>query len=49
MADNGSCRECKFAQKTAKDRKPMRPGTMWCDKHRKAVQNNYTCGQFTKK
>jgi len=49
MSDKPSCRECKFASKKAKDNKPMRPGTLYCSAHRKAVMANYSCGQFMKR
>ena len=49
MAERPVCRECKQASKVAKDKKPMRPGTLWCTVHRKSVQINYTCGQYVKK
>ncbi len=46
--DRGSCRGCVHSAKTGKDKKPMRPGTVFCELHRKSVQNNYVCGQFKK-
>ena len=49
MSDQPACRECKFANKKGKDGKPMRPGTLYCSAHRKAVQANYNCGQFAKR
>lgn len=49
MSERGICKECAHAQKQGKDKKTMRPGTVYCDLHRKAVVNNYTCGQFKKK
>jgi hypothetical protein len=49
MSEKPACRECKHASKCGKDRKPMRPGTLYCGVHRKAVMANYSCGQFAKK
>ena len=49
MSDKPACRECKFGLKKDKHNKPMRPGTIWCNAHRKAVQANYSCGQFAKR
>jgi len=49
MSDRSTCRDCANASKVGKDKKPVRPGTVYCDAHRKGVANNYVCGQYKKR
>jgi hypothetical protein len=47
--ERGTCRDCAHSVKIGKDKKPMRPGTVYCELHRKSVANNYVCGQYKKR
>ncbi|MBI4859436.1 MAG: hypothetical protein HY815_04140 [Candidatus Riflebacteria bacterium] len=49
MSDRPVCRECVQGSKVGKDKKPVRPGMIYCAQHRKPVTTNYTCGQFKKR
>lgn len=47
LADNEriTCRLCVHGSKKGKDKKPLMPGLIYCDFHRKEFKANYSCGQ----
>lgn len=47
MAENEriTCRLCAHGDKKGKDKKPLMPGLIYCNFHRKEFKANYSCGQ----